>query len=125
MESDKTAPSPPRPPPGIAPQGQLIAGRFVIEDLAGRGGMGLVYRASDRTTGRTVALKLLHASTSQETTLRFNREAALLSMLNHPGIVSYVAHGTAEGGQHYLAMEWLEGEDLARRLLREPLRLSE
>jgi hypothetical protein len=87
--------------------------------------MGLVYRASDRTTGRTVALKLLHASTSQESTLRFNREASLLSMLNHPGIVAYVAHGTAEGGQHYLAMEWLEGEDLARRLLREPLRLSE
>ncbi|WPB80390.1 protein kinase [Archangium violaceum] len=125
MDSDKTAPSPPRPPPSIAPQGQLVAGRFVIDDLAGRGGMGLVYRASDRTTGRTVALKLLHASPSQETTLRFNREAVLLSMLNHPGVVSYVAHGTVEGGQHYLAMEWLEGEDLARRLLREPLRLSE
>ncbi|MCY1076268.1 serine/threonine-protein kinase [Archangium lansingense] len=123
--SDKTDPSPPRPPAGTAQQGTLIAGRFTLEHLAGRGGMGSVYRASDSTTGRPVALKLLHAATSPETTHRFHREAVLLAGLSHPGIVSYVAHGSLESGQHYLAMEWLEGEDLAQRLLREPLRLPE
>jgi hypothetical protein len=103
----------------------LIAGRFTIEDVAGRGGMGTVYRANDCSTGQPVALKLLHALTSQQALMRFNREAVLLSGLRHPGIVSYVAHGSAEGVQPFLAMEWLEGEDLARRLIRQPLSLSE
>ncbi|PTL79463.1 serine/threonine-protein kinase [Vitiosangium sp. GDMCC 1.1324] len=110
------------PPP---PRGTLIAGRFLIEDLAGRGGMGFVFRATDQRTGQTVALKLMKAVTSPAAAYRFNREAVLLSELHHPAIVSYVAHGTSEEGQPFLVMEWLEGEDLARRLLREPLDLSE
>ncbi|OJH33843.1 serine/threonine-protein kinase PknK [Cystobacter ferrugineus] len=101
--------------------GKVLAGRFTLEDFAGRGGMGTVYRASDSSTGRRVALKLLHAATSPAAGLRFSREALLLEELHHPAIVSYVAHGTLEGGQPYLAMEWLEGEVLARRLLRKPL----
>ncbi|MGZ3459278.1 MAG: protein kinase domain-containing protein, partial [Archangium sp.] len=124
MQDDKTAPSLPEPVAGSSPRGMVIAGRFTIEDLAGRGGMGSVYRARDGATGQPVALKLLHAVASQESILRFHREAALLEELRHPGIVSYVAHGSTEEGQPYLAMEWLEGEDLARRLLREPLSLS-
>ena len=71
----------------------MVAGRFAIEDVAGRGGMGTVYRASDSSTGRLVALKLLHATTSQQAAMRFNREAVLLEGLHHPAIVSYVAHG--------------------------------
>ncbi|WP_375766625.1 serine/threonine-protein kinase PknK [Archangium gephyra] len=108
-----------------APTGKVIAGRFSLEGEAGRGGMGTVYRASDATTGRRVALKLLHAVTTPQAAMRFNREAVLLEGLHHPAIVSYVAHGTTETGQPYLAMEWLEGEDLAHRLKREPLSLSE
>ncbi|WNG59626.1 protein kinase [Archangium gephyra] len=125
MEHDKTAPSAPAPFPGIALKGTVIAGRFTLEDEAGRGGMGTVYRALDSSTGRPVALKLLHALASQQAAMRFNREAVLLEGLHHPAIVSYVAHGTLDNGQPYLAMEWLEGEDLTRRLLREPLSLSE
>ena len=125
MDSDKTAPTPPGAPPGAHSRGMLIAGRFAIEDLAGRGGMGTVYRATDCSTGLPVALKLLHSLTSQQAAMRFNREAVLLAGLSHPGIVSYVAHGTADGNQPFLAMEWLEGEDLARRLLRQPLGLPE
>jgi tetratricopeptide (TPR) repeat protein len=87
--------------------------------------MGCVYRALDTATGRPVALKLLEGATSPASVYRFNREAALLAQLHHPAIVSYVAHGTTEAGQPYLAMEWLEGEDLTHRLLREPLRLPE
>jgi serine/threonine protein kinase len=112
MDLDKTAP------------GTVVAGRFTLEAEAGRGGMGTVYRASDATTGRRVALKLLHAVTTPQAALRFNREAVLLGGLHHPAIVSYVAHGTTEAGQPYLAMEWLEGEDLTHRLQREPLSLS-
>jgi tetratricopeptide (TPR) repeat protein len=87
--------------------------------------MGSVYRAVDSRTGQHVALKLLHAVTSPEAAHRFNREAVLLSELRHPGIVSYVTHGTTEEGQPFLAMEWLEGEDLAKRLARQPLSVAE
>jgi hypothetical protein len=103
----------------------VIAGRFKLEELSGRGGMGSVYRALDTSTGLPVALKLLHGAPSPESAYRFNREAALLAELHHPAIVSYVARGSTEAGQPYLAMEWLEGEDLAHRLSREPLSLSE
>ncbi len=121
---DKTAPSP-APPPGTLPKGTVIDGRFTLESLAGRGGMGLVYRAVDSATGGTVALKLLHGVISPEAAYRFNREAVLLAELRHSGIVSYVAHGSTEAHQPYLAMEWLEGEELSRRLARKPLGLPE
>jgi hypothetical protein len=87
--------------------------------------MGFVFLARDEHTGLPVALKLLHAPSSPEGARRFAREAQLLSSLRHPGIVSYVAHGLTEQGQPFLAMEWLEGEDLARRLAHTPLSLSE
>ncbi|WP_395839740.1 protein kinase [Cystobacter fuscus] len=106
-------------------QGITIAGRFTIEKLAGRGGMGFVYRAIDSRTGQRVALKLLHALTSPEAAYRFKREAFLLSELRHPAIVSYIDQGVIETGQPFLVMEWLEGEDLACRLSRQPLGLSE
>ncbi len=124
MDDDKMAPST-ATPPGTLPGGTLIAGRFMLESLAGWGGMGFVYRAIDSSTGGTVALKLLNGATSSESASRFNREAVLLAELRHPGIVSYVAHGSTETGQPYLAMEWLEGEELSQRLARQPLGLSE
>ncbi|QRK06598.1 serine/threonine protein kinase [Archangium violaceum] len=132
MAVDSTVTYPPRSPDGgserasLSP-GTLVADRFRIEEMAGRGGMGSVFRATDLSTGRDVALKLLHASSSPapDVAYRFNREAILLAGLSHPAIVSYVAHGTAEEGQPFLAMEWLEGEDLARRLSRQPLGLPE
>ena len=128
MAADITVTSPLSPiSPGVSPRaaGTLIAGRFLIEDLAGHGGMGAVYRARDEHTGQPVALKLLHTSPSPEAASRFKREAVVLSELRHPGIVSYITHGATEEDQLFLAMEWLEGEDLARRLLRKPLELSE
>jgi tetratricopeptide (TPR) repeat protein len=104
--------------------GEVVGDRFEIERVAGAGGMGLVYRARDRLTGQRVALKTLH-SEDPETRERFLREARVLADLHHPGVVSYVAHGIAGGGDLYLAMEWLEGEDLARRLSREGLTAGE
>ncbi|OJH37907.1 serine/threonine-protein kinase [Cystobacter ferrugineus] len=105
--------------------GSVIAGRFTLESLAGRGGMGTVYRATDALSGQHVALKLLHPGSSADSPRRFTREAELLSTLRHPGIVSYIAHGLSEQGRPYLVMEWLEGEDLAQRLARQPLSLAE
>src|SRR5689334_7665276 len=97
--------------------GDLLGERYEIERLAGRGGMSTVYRARDRQTGRFVALKLLQAhSPAAPETGRFMREAHVLAELRHPGIVGYVEHGLLPDGQSFLAMEWLEGEDLARRL---------
>jgi hypothetical protein len=125
MDHDKTFPSASGSSPETPLKGRVVAGRFTLEEEAGRGGMGTVYRASDSTTGRRVALKLLNAVTTQQAVMRFNREAVLLEGLHHPAIVSYVTHGTLDSGQPYLAMEWLEGEDLAHRLSRKPLTLSE
>ncbi|WP_434388463.1 protein kinase domain-containing protein [Melittangium boletus] len=116
--------------PTTSPTGALAAGtrvdeRFVVEALAGQGGMGQVYRARDARTGQRVALKLLRGLPAPEALLRFEREALLLSSLRHPGLVAHVAHGATEQGQSYLVMEWLEGEELSRRLAREPLSLGE
>ena len=102
--------------------GTLIGQRFVIEAAAGTGGMGTVYRGHDLLRGETVAIKLLKDNLRNgDESQRFARESRILAELSHPGIVSYVAHGVLLSGQPYLAMEWLEGEDLAQRLRRRPL----
>lgn len=98
--------------------GDRIAECFVIEARAGSGGMGVVYKARDTRSGQLVALKLMRfADTGGD---RFAREARTLATLAHPGIVRYVEHGESQHG-HYLAMEWLDGEDLATRLERQRL----
>lgn len=104
--------------------GALVDRRFEVEGLARAGGMGSVFRARDRESGEPVALKVQNPS-AMEHAERFARETAVLADLRHPGIVRYVAHGRTESGAMYLAMEWLEGEDLAQRLLREPLGIEE
>ncbi|HEY1813894.1 MAG TPA: protein kinase [Kofleriaceae bacterium] len=97
--------------------GTILAGRFEIEAHARSGGMGAVYRAIDRTTATPVAIKVMR---NREGGTRFTREVELLAALDHPAIVRYVAHGEHDGDL-FLAMEWLDGEDLAHRLAREPL----
>jgi hypothetical protein len=102
----------------------VIDGRFTLEAQSRRGGMGTVWRARDLRSGQAVALKLLHLAGTEEAE-RFVREGAFLADLSHPGIVSYVAHGRTTDGRPYLAMEWLEGENVAERLARQPLTLLE
>jgi protein kinase-like protein/uncharacterized protein DUF5648 len=93
--------------------GDIVARRFEVERFAGAGAMGLVYRALDKQTGEWVALKVLaHGSAD-----RFLREARALAEVTHPHIVRYVDHGQTEAGEPYLAMEWLDGADLAQKLL--------
>ncbi|HEY1958754.1 MAG TPA: protein kinase [Polyangiaceae bacterium] len=96
----------------------FVADRFEILSLAGQGGMGRVFRARDTTTGAVVALKQLSVIDS-DTATRFQREGAALERLDHPGIVRHVAHGLTHDDLPYLAMEWVDGEELRLRLKRE------
>lgn len=103
--------------------GDVIAERFEVKRIAGTGGMGEVWKALDLALNskRPVAVKLL----AQGADTRFAREARILSELEHPHIVRYIAHGTTLEGQSYLVMDWLEGLDLADRLARGTLSLRD
>ncbi|XYH95857.1 protein kinase domain-containing protein [Sorangium sp. So ce1128] len=104
--------------------GEIVDARFEIEGLAGSGGMGHVYRARDRRTGNTVALKVLRRAGKSELS-RFSNEVQALSALRIPGVVRYIAHGITAGGQPYLVMEWLSGETLAERIAQRGLTPAE
>jgi serine/threonine protein kinase/tetratricopeptide (TPR) repeat protein len=79
--------------------------------------MGEVYRARDLTAHTQVCVKLLRSDENRDGE-RFVQEANILSTLQHTAIVRYLAHGVV-GSDRYLVMEWLDGEDLAQRLVRE------
>jgi hypothetical protein len=104
--------------------GDLLDGRFELIAAAGAGGMGAIFQARDRSTGERVAIKVLAEGRNHDAA-RFEREARVLSELRHAGIVRYLAHGVAPAGPPWLAMEWLDGEDLAARLRRGRLSLDE
>jgi tetratricopeptide (TPR) repeat protein len=86
--------------------------------------MGTIHRATDRVTREAVAIKVMSAGGTGNPS-RFAQEATVLAALSHPAIVRYVAHGSTEDGALFLAMEWLEGEDLSERLARLPLTVAE
>jgi protein kinase-like protein len=94
--------------------GQTIAG-YRVEDLLAGGGMGVVYRATQLSLGRTVALKVLapHLSADLEFRERFRREAAMQARLEHPHIVTVYEAGESEEGL-FLALKYVEGTDLRR-----------
>lgn len=106
--------------------GTLIANRFEFATLAGTGGMSCVYKARDLHTSRPVALKILLRTGNYGMALqRSSRVAALIAEFRHPGTPSFVASGNTADGEDYLAMEWLEGETLNRRLERGLLSVRE
>ena len=114
----------------IAPitERRQLGNRFVVEREVGRGGAGIVYRAYDLQSEQVVALKVIasEAGDAPEEEARFTREGQLLENLDHPGIVKTVGFGVFdESGLPFVAMEWLEGEDLAARQKREPLTIPQ
>jgi len=106
-------------------QGSMLSHYRLVEKI-GEGGMGVVWKATDTTLDRTVAIKILPQALAGDGELlaRFEREAKLLASLNHPNIA--VIHGLHRAeGIHFLAMELVPGEDLSRRLSRGALPLNE
>lgn len=100
----------------------------MVEHEVGRGGVGIVYRAYDLLTLQTVALKVINAEAgvAPEEEAALMREGELLASLDHPGIVKTVAFGVLDDtGLPFVAMEWLDGEDLAARQRRSPLTIPE
>jgi len=100
-------------------------GRYEISGELGRGAMGIVYKGVDPTIHRTVAIKTLRLSEFEDEELaeikrRFFREAESAGLLNHPNIVSIYDAGE-EHDLAYIAMEYLEGEDLAKYTRKEAL----
>ena len=104
--------------------GEQLGDRFELEQAIKSGGMGEVFRARDRFTGEAVAVKVIAEERGLRTE-RFAREIQLLAELTHPGIVRYISHGVTSSGKRFLAMEWLDGEDLRARLVRGPLAVGE
>jgi eukaryotic-like serine/threonine-protein kinase len=100
--------------------GAIVGDRFTIREIAGEGGMGVVYRADELSTGKPVAIKVMHSGSVAEKS-RFLREANVLASLSYPSIIACLGHGSLPTGEPWMAMEWCEGEDLATRLDRGPL----
>jgi hypothetical protein len=108
---------------GRAPQ--LLAGRFVVEREVGRGGVGVIYRAYDQMSKQVVALKVIAVpGVDSGEEARFRREGRVLAGLHHRAIVRVIAFGQLDEGEPYVAMEWLEGEDISQRQRRSPLSLA-
>src|SRR5271157_6289972 len=99
--------------------GTVVAGRYRIAGLLGRGGMGEVYRATDLTLGQAVALKFLPESLGRDerAVARFYNEVRMARQVTHPNVCRVYDIGAFEG-LHYISMEFVDGEDLASLLRR-------
>ncbi|WP_344098016.1 serine/threonine-protein kinase, partial [Streptomyces stramineus] len=94
----------------------LVADRYLLGELLGRGGMGEVWQAQDQVLGRQVAVKLLLGDDADESAAsRFRLEAQTAARLNHPQVVAVYDFGAWEG-RFYLVMELVRGPSLAQEL---------
>ncbi|WP_194858535.1 serine/threonine-protein kinase [Myxococcus sp. AB056] len=101
--------------------GQVLDGRYKIESVLGQGGMGMVFRATQTSVQRPVAVKTLNPSLAAAPQFfeRFRREAELASRLRHPNVITIFDFGRSPDGTCYYVMELLEGESLKETVKRQ------
>ena len=101
--------------------GQLIEGKYRIVRLLGEGGMGAVYEGENVRINRRVAIKVLHAgfTENKEVTQRFEREAQAAGRIGNDHILEVLDLGSLPNGDHFIVMEYLDGEPLSARIARE------
>jgi hypothetical protein len=92
-------------------------GGYRLDEVAGRGGMGVVYRATQVRLERTVALKVIAPDLAANPAFRgrFQREARLMAAIDHPNVIPVYEADEAEG-ELFLSMRWVEGEDMSREI---------
>lgn len=100
--------------------GSVLEGAYRIDRLLGEGGMGAVYAATQLRLDKPVAVKVMARDLARnaEAMERFRREARITSALGHPHIVQVFDFSTTETGEPFIAMEFLDGEDLEHRIRR-------
>jgi len=97
--------------------GAVVAGRYEVIRIIGKGGMGTIYEVKNTRLGRSFALKTLsNGSQDAELLARFRREAEIVAKLTHPNILDVVDWDTLEDGSPCMIMEYLRGADLSTRL---------
>lgn len=103
--------------------GRTIAGRYLVEEKVGSGGMGTVYRCRHQVIGRDVALKFLLPAFSRDKKYRhrFLGEARVANQINHEHIIDITDFGETEDGFVYLVMEYLDGRPLSRDIADGPM----
>jgi eukaryotic-like serine/threonine-protein kinase len=106
--------------------GTLLAGRYVIEEVVGEGGMATVYRARHKLTDKSVAVKIMNPLLASDPIVRerFRREARSAQKLAHPNIIEIYDQGDTEDGTAFIVMELLQGESLAPVITRGPLEVD-
>jgi serine/threonine protein kinase len=101
--------------------GLCIGDSYRLYEQIGRGAMGAIYKAEQLSLAKDVALKVLHRHLLKDPTLtrRFHREARAASRINHPNCITIIDFGQTDDGHLYIAMEYIDGFDLAEVLYRE------
>ncbi len=125
VEPPSAAPPPP-PTPVVSMSdpriGTTLVGRYRIDKLVGKGGMGRVYRATQFPLNRPVAVKILNPEFQRKDpqfVKRFFLEAASAARLTHPNTITVFDYGEAESGELFIAMEYLQGRPLSRVIVSE------
>ena len=109
-----------KPASATLPNGSLFEDRYEIQGELGSGSFGRVYRARQRSTGQSVAIKLLspREGTGDSSALeveRFRRESRICAALSHPNLVQLIDSGEAKDGRRYVVFTCIPGETLAAR----------
>lgn len=107
--------------------GYLLDDRYRLDEVLNAGGMGMIFRATQLTVGRTVAVKILKPILSTDPSLveRFQLEVELVASVNHPNVVQLIDCGQDASGLSYLVMEFVDGQTLRQTLRAGQLRLWE